>query len=52
MIALLEPIRQRYVALRADPGELRGCCGRGREGDATVAPTIRAMYDRMGFVAP
>ena len=53
VIALLEPIRERYVELRADPGELRRLLAEGAE-DAREesAPTLAAMYERMGFVTP
>jgi tryptophanyl-tRNA synthetase len=53
VIALLEPIRIRYEELRGDPGELRRLLAQGadkaREGSA---PTLEAMYERMGFAPP
>ena len=53
VIALLEPIRQRYVELRADPDELRRLLGEGAEkARGESAPTLAAMYERMGFVTP
>ena len=53
VVALLDPIRQRYEELRADEGELRRLLARGVEkARETSAPTLRAMYERMGFVAP
>lgn len=53
VVALLAPIRERYLELRADEGELRRLLRLGAEqATATVEPTIRAMFDRMGFVAP
>ncbi len=53
VVALLTPIRERYLELRADEGELKRLLRAGAEqAAATVEPTIRAVYDRMGFVAP
>ena len=53
VVALLTPIRERYLELRADEGELKRLLRQGAEqATATVEPTIRAIYDRMGFVAP
>jgi tryptophanyl-tRNA synthetase len=53
VVALLEPIRQRFLELRADEGELKRLLRQGAEQAAAAAePTIRAIYDRMGFVAP
>jgi tryptophanyl-tRNA synthetase len=53
VIALLEPIRRRYEELRADPGELERLLARGAEkARAVSAPTLEAMYERMGFVRP
>jgi tryptophanyl-tRNA synthetase len=53
VIALLEPIRQRYVELRADPDELRRLLAEGAEkARGESAPTLAAMYERMGFVTP
>jgi tryptophanyl-tRNA synthetase len=52
VIALFEPVRKRYQALRADSGELARLLARGTEkARAASAPTLRQMYDRMGFVA-
>jgi tryptophanyl-tRNA synthetase len=52
VIALLEPIRKRYEALRGDPVELGRLLARGAErARAVSAPTLRQMYERMGFVA-
>jgi tryptophanyl-tRNA synthetase len=51
VVTLLAPIQERYRALRADETELRRLLADGaekaREGSA---PTLEAMYDRMGFV--
>ena len=53
VVELIEPIRQRYLALRADEGELLRLLRAGAEkAAAAVEPTLRALYDRMGFVAP
>jgi tryptophanyl-tRNA synthetase len=51
VIALLEPIRERYVELRADAGELQRLLREGAEkAREESAPTLAAMYERMGFV--
>ena len=48
--ALLDPIRRRYEELRADPGELERLLAQGAEkARAASAPTLEAMYERMGF---
>jgi tryptophanyl-tRNA synthetase len=53
VIALLEPIRKRYGELRADEGELRRVLAEGAEkAREESAPTLAAMYERMGFVTP
>jgi tryptophanyl-tRNA synthetase len=50
VVALLEPIRTRYEELRADPGELRRLLAVGADkAQSASAPTLEAMYDRMGF---
>ncbi len=47
------PIQERYRELRADPDELRRLLARGAEKAAAAsAPTLEAMYERMGFVRP
>ena len=53
VIALLEPIQGRYAELRGDPGELARllALGAGKARDAS-APTLAAMYERMGFALP
>ena len=51
VVALLEPIRERYLKLRGDPAELERLLARGAEkARATSEPTLRRLYDRMGFV--
>jgi tryptophanyl-tRNA synthetase len=53
VVALFEPVRKRYQALRAESGDLARLLARGAEkARAASAPTLRQMYDRMGFVAP
>jgi tryptophanyl-tRNA synthetase len=53
VVELLDPIRQRYDELRADEGELRRLLAVGAEkARAASAPTLEAMYERMGFVRP
>ena len=47
---VLEPIQRRYHELRPDP-ELLRLLARGAEKAREVsAPTLAAMYERMGFV--
>lgn len=53
VVELLKPIRERFLELRADEGELLRLLREGASrAAATAEPTIRAVYDRMGFVAP
>ena len=53
VVALLVPLQQRYEELRADEGELSGLLALGAEkAREASAPTLDAMYDRMGFVRP
>jgi tryptophanyl-tRNA synthetase len=50
VISLLEPVRLRYEELVADPGELERLLKVGAENAAAVsAPTLEAMFERMGF---
>jgi tryptophanyl-tRNA synthetase len=50
VVALLEPVRARYEELLADSAELERLLRRGAEKAAEAsAPTLAAMYDRMGF---
>jgi tryptophanyl-tRNA synthetase len=47
----LAPIRRRHEELRADPAELERLLAAGaRRAIEASRPTLRAMYDRMGFV--
>lgn len=51
LVALLEPIQQRYAELRADPGELARILAVGAaKAQAVAGPTLAAAYDRVGFV--
>jgi len=51
VVALLEPIQVRYTELRGDEGELRRLLRTGADKAAAAsAPTLEAMYERMGFV--
>jgi tryptophanyl-tRNA synthetase len=53
VVALLDPIRRRYEAIRADEPELRRLLAQGAEkARAASAPTLAAMYERMGFARP
>jgi tryptophanyl-tRNA synthetase len=48
---LLAPVRARYLELRADEPELLRLLAAGADkARAASAPTLEAMYDRMGFV--
>ncbi len=51
VIELLEPFQKRFHELRADPGELQRVLELGAEkAREASAPTLEAMYERMGFV--
>ena len=53
VVELLEPIQERYRALRADEAKLRRLLAIGAEkAREASAPTLAAMYERMGFVTP
>jgi tryptophanyl-tRNA synthetase len=53
VVALFDPIRRRFEELRADEGELRSLLAAGAEkARAVSAPTLEAMYERMGFLGP
>jgi tryptophanyl-tRNA synthetase len=51
VVALLAPVQERYASLRADDSELLRllAIGAGKAREAS-APTLEAMYERMGFV--
>jgi len=51
VVELLNPIRERFEALRTDERELQHLLGVGAEKARRASePTLEAMYDRMGFV--
>jgi tryptophanyl-tRNA synthetase len=53
VVALLTPIRDRYRDIRDDPAEIQRLLRVGAEkAREASAPTLRGMYERMGFVAP
>jgi tryptophanyl-tRNA synthetase len=53
VVALLEPIQTRYSELRSDPAELVRLLEAGADNAREIAaPTLEAMYERMGFVRP
>jgi tryptophanyl-tRNA synthetase len=51
VVALFDPVQSRYGELREDEGELRRLLAIGADKAREVsAPTLAAMYERMGFV--
>jgi tryptophanyl-tRNA synthetase len=51
VVELLDPIRRRYEEIRADEAELTRLLAVGADkARAASAPTLEAMYKRMGFV--
>lgn len=51
VVGVVEPIRTRYQELRSDPEELQRLLREGAGKAAAAAePTLRLMYERMGFV--
>jgi tryptophanyl-tRNA synthetase len=53
VVELLTPIQERYRELRTDESELRRLLAVGAEkARETSAPTLEAMYERMGFARP
>jgi tryptophanyl-tRNA synthetase len=51
VVELFRPVQSRYAELRSDEGELRRLLRIGAEkAEATAAPTLHQMYERMGFV--
>jgi len=51
VVELFAPVHQRYAELRADEPQLRRLLAVGAEkAREASAPTLRAMYERMGFV--
>ena len=53
VVELFRPVRERYETIRGDEGELRRllAVGASKARDAS-APTLRSIYERMGFVVP
>jgi tryptophanyl-tRNA synthetase len=50
VVTLLEPFRQRYHEIRNDPGELSRMLELGADkAREASAPTLEAMYEKMGF---
>jgi tryptophanyl-tRNA synthetase len=46
----MRPIRERFEALRSDPGELDAILTRGAERASTAAaPTLAAAYEAVGL---
>ena len=53
VVAVVAPIQERYRELRGDSAELQRLLGIGADkARETSAPTLAAMYERMGFVRP
>jgi tryptophanyl-tRNA synthetase len=53
VVELFAPVQTHYAELRADEGELRRLLRVGADkARETAAPTLAAIYERMGFVAP
>jgi tryptophanyl-tRNA synthetase len=53
VVELFAPMQAKYAELRADEGELRRRLSVGAEkARETSAPTLRQMYEGMGFVRP
>ena len=53
VIALLGPIRERFVDLRRDEAKLRELLAQGAErAQSLAAPTLERVYASMGFVTP
>jgi tryptophanyl-tRNA synthetase len=51
VVEMLDPVRTRYLELRADESELLRLLAAGAErARQASAPTLAAMYERMGFV--
>jgi tryptophanyl-tRNA synthetase len=53
VIELLAPVQRRYEEIHADEPELMRMLARGAEkAREAAAPTLEAIYERMGFVRP
>ena len=50
VVAMVAPVQERYRELRSDEGELRRLLAMGADkAREAAAPTLAAMYERMGF---
>jgi tryptophanyl-tRNA synthetase len=53
VVELVVPIQERYAELRSDDAELQRLLAKGADkAREASAPTLEAMYERMGFVRP
>ena len=53
VVELVDPVRESYLELRADPPQLRWLLARGADkARETSQPTLETMYERMGIVRP
>ena len=53
VVELMRPVQERYAQLRPDEGELKRMLALGADkARETSSPTLRRMYERMGFVTP
>jgi tryptophanyl-tRNA synthetase len=53
VVELVAPVQRRFAELRADEAELKRLLGVGADKAREVsAPTLRQIYERMGFVTP
>ena len=53
VVELMRPVQERYALLRPDEGELKRMLALGADkARETSSPTLRRMYERMGFVTP
>jgi len=53
VVELLGPIQERFRALRGDSAELERMLARGAaKARESSAPTLKKMYERMGFTQP
>jgi tryptophanyl-tRNA synthetase len=52
VVACLDPVRTRFEELMGDPAQLQRLLAEGaRKAAEASTPTLRAMYDRMGFTS-
>ena len=53
VVELMRPVQERYAQLRPDEGQLKRMLALGADkARETSSPTLRRMYERMGFVTP